>query len=47
MNLKEEIKIYGAKGAVIKYIHEYDNTIPIEPFVLVPVGHDGEIIYLK
>lgn len=42
MSLEEEIKIYGAKGAVVKYIHELDKSIPIEPFVLVPVGENWE-----
>ena len=40
MSLEAEVKKFGAKGAVLKYIHETDPTIPIEPFVLVPVGED-------
>jgi hypothetical protein len=40
MILAEDIQQYGAKGAVLRYIHETDPSIPIEPFVLVPVGED-------
>lgn len=40
MTLDEDIRKFGAKGAVLKYIHDTDPSIPIEPFVLVPVGVD-------
>lgn len=36
--LDESTQLYGAKGAVLKYISETDLSIPIQPFVLVPVG---------
>jgi len=37
---KESIRKYGTKGATLKYIFERDEKVPIEPFILVPVGHD-------
>lgn len=40
MTLDEKIQKFGAKGAVLNYIRETDPSIPIEPFVLVPVGAD-------
>ncbi len=40
MNLNEETKKYGAKGAVLKYIQEKDSSIPIPPFLNVAVNDD-------
>ena len=38
--LGRNIEKFGAKGAVLNYIHKTDQTIPIEPFILVPAGAD-------
>ena len=43
MTLEADVNRFGAKGAVLKYIHETDSSIPIEPFVLVPVGEDWRL----
>lgn len=40
MALCEDVARYGAKGASLKHIRDSDPSIPIEPFVLVPVGED-------
>lgn len=40
MSLEEDTKIYGRKGAVLKYINEQLPSVPIEPFILVPIGED-------
>ncbi len=40
MALEEDIRKYGAKGAVLDYIKSNAPQVPIEPFVLVPVGVD-------
>jgi hypothetical protein len=40
MTLEDAVKIYGAKGAVLDYISTNAPDVPIEPFVLVPVGDD-------
>ena len=40
MSLESDVLKYGAKGAVLDYIRSHAPDIPIEPFVLVPVGED-------
>ncbi len=40
MGLQDEILKFGAKGAFLDYIHRQDPSIPIEPYVLVPVNGD-------
>lgn len=38
MSLEADVLKYGAKGAVLDYIRSNAPQVPIEPFVLVPVG---------
>ncbi|MBI3334838.1 hypothetical protein HYZ97_05100, partial [Candidatus Pacearchaeota archaeon] len=40
MSLEQEVATYGAKGAVLNYIRSNAPEIPIQPFILVPVGQD-------
>ena len=40
MALDTDVRKYGAKGAVLDYIRSNAPQVPIEPFVLVPVGVD-------
>lgn len=40
MSLESDVMRYGAKGAVLDYIKSNAPDVPIEPFVLVPVGED-------
>jgi len=37
VSLDDDVQRFGAKGAVLKYLHEADPSLPILPFVLVPV----------
>jgi len=40
MSLDEDMVTYGPKVARLKYVNETDPTVPIEPYVLVPIGAD-------
>jgi len=40
MSLEADVLKYGAKGAVLDYVRSNAPDVPIEPFVLVPVGED-------
>jgi len=40
MSLESDVLKYGAKGATLDYIRSNAPNVPIEPFVLVPVGED-------